>query len=429
MADGTLTSRGTLLGDRYRVGPVLGHGGMSVVHRARDLVTGSDVAVKLFASGVTLDARVRQQREVALSRGLAHPAIAAVIDYSDSSDEAGPAYLVSELVDGPTLRARIADSPLTPRQVSVIGARLADALAHLHGHGIVHRDIKPANVLLPGADDAALAAAKLADFGVAIRLEDTRVTVDGFVVGTPTYLSPEQVTGGDITAASDVYSLGLVLIECLTQEPPFAGSGVECALARLHRGPAVPAGLPVGLGSLLQHMTAREAASRPSAVEVVGALRDGVAPAPVHTAVIGGLGDVLPADGPRAAGADDATAILPVVVAAAARRRTLIHRGAGAVVGVAATALVFAVIHDAGTSPSPQPSPTTNPVVAAQVPSTAPSTSSQIHVVATTSHPSSSASSVKKTAKTQAGPAAKPGPPGHGPGAGGPGDGPGKHNP
>ena len=365
---------------------------MSVVHRARDLATGDDVAVKLFSSGVTFDAQVRQLREVTLSRGLSHPAIAAVLDHSEppaqtppggDAGDSGPAYLVAELVDGPTLRTRITQAPLAPDQVAVLGARVAGALEYLHDHGIVHRDIKPANVLLPADDvhpQGDLAEAKLADFGVAIRLEDTRVTVDGSVVGTATYLSPEQVGGGDITAATDIYALGLLLIECLTGQPSFTGSGVECALARLHREPAVPADVPPGLAELLQRMTAREAGQRPSAAEVGATLGSGLPAVAASTAVLPELAGLAVAAAPVAARADDVTEVLPAFSDPVAGRGTLLRWSLGVAAAVAA---IFLVVSAASGSGNPLPRPPaqtpTRPVVVAKVPST----SASVHVVAT----------------------------------------------
>ena len=140
-----------------------------------------------------------------------------------------------EFVDGVTLRQLLGEGPLGPRPAARIGAELAAGLAHIHAHGIVHRDVKPANILLRGE------TVKLADFGVARILDDARVTEVGTTVGTANYLSPEQVRGADITPASDIYSLALVLIEMITGEIAYPGSGVTAAMARLHRPPALPA--------------------------------------------------------------------------------------------------------------------------------------------------------------------------------------------
>ena len=151
-----------------------------------------------------------------------------------------------------------------------IGARLADALAHVHSNGIIHRDLKPANVLL-GTDGRP----RLADFGIARALDGTAVTGTGYVVGTAAYLAPEQVRGEWVGPAADVYALGLVLLEALTGRREYPGALVESATARLHRPPNIPDSLPSDLRTTLFAMTALEPAVRPTAAEVVGLLGTG----------------------------------------------------------------------------------------------------------------------------------------------------------
>ena len=151
-----------------------------------------------------------------------------------------------------------------------IGARLADALAHVHASGIIHRDLKPANVLL-GADGRP----RLADFGIARALDGTAVTGTGYVVGTAAYLAPEQVRGEWVGPAADVYALGLVLLEALTGRREYPGALVESATARLHRPPGIPESLPSCLRTALHAMTALEPAVRPTASEVAALLGSG----------------------------------------------------------------------------------------------------------------------------------------------------------
>jgi hypothetical protein len=195
---------------------------------------------------------------------LHHPGL---VGLHDGGVEAGQPYIVTDLVEGPSLAERIAKRPLDPDEVCRIGARLADALAHVHASGIVHRDLKPANVLL-GADGRP----RLADFGIARALDGTAVTGTGYVVGTAAYLAPEQVRGEWVGPEADVYALGLVLLEALTGRREYPGALVESATARLHRAPDIPATLSSGLRTALHAMTALEPAARPTAAEVAGLL-------------------------------------------------------------------------------------------------------------------------------------------------------------
>ena len=183
--------------------------------------------------------------------------------YDAGTDDAGRPWVVMELVLGETLADALRRGPLEPVRTAEVGRVLAEALAHVHAEGLVHRDVKPANVLL-GRDGRV----RLTDFGIARLVDAARVTATGLTVGTAGYLSPEQVTGSHVGPPSDVYSLGLVLLECLTGAREYPGTAVEVALARLSRQPRVPADLPAGWPGLLEAMTAREPAGRPTAGEV-----------------------------------------------------------------------------------------------------------------------------------------------------------------
>jgi serine/threonine protein kinase len=152
-------------------------------------------------------------------------------------------------------------------RVAEIGAWLADALAYVHGEALIHRDVKPANVLL-GQDGRV----RLTDFGIARLVDAAKVTATGLTVGTASYLSPEQVTAEPVGTAADVYSLGLVLLECLTGKREYPGSAVEVALARLSRPPHVPSDLPAGWPGLLTAMTDRDPARRPTCAQVAADL-------------------------------------------------------------------------------------------------------------------------------------------------------------
>lgn len=247
---------------------------MAEVYRARDGVLDRQVAVKVFRGETPLDDADRRQTETRLLAGLSHPGLVTVFDAgTDDSGGAPCTYLVMELIDGPTLRELINRGPMPPEEVARLGTQLAAALAYVHGRGIVHRDVKPANILLTdpssGRPDA---VAKLTDFGIARLVDSTCLTTQGMTVGTANYLSPEQATGAETTAPSDVYALGLVLLECLTGQLAFPGYGVEAAVARLHRDPAVPVRLPSRWRDLLSAMTARAPRDRPSAAEVAAQL-------------------------------------------------------------------------------------------------------------------------------------------------------------
>jgi len=249
-----------LLADRYRLGDLLGTGGVAEVRRARDTVLGRDVAVKLFRD---MDVR-RFDNEIRTLAGLSHPGLVSVYDADTTGDLP---FMVLELVEGKTLRDRVANGRLPVEDVRRLGAAVADALAHVHANGFIHRDIKPSNILLD--DDN---VPRLADFGLALTASGARLTRTGQVVGTAAYLAPEQVRGAEITPAVDVYALGLVLLECLTGHREYQGGEIEAAVARLHRPPAVPADLPFDLARLLSLMTALSAGRRPTARECADAL-------------------------------------------------------------------------------------------------------------------------------------------------------------
>jgi eukaryotic-like serine/threonine-protein kinase len=268
---------GSILAGRYRIDAVIGRGGMATVYRATDDALGRTVALKVFRSDLAdADDVRRQQEEIRLIAGLDHFALVTLFDAvaDDSSGEHGRAFLVMQYVDGTDLRLRLGDGPLDPRTVAMVGADLAEALAYVHDRGVVHRDIKPANILLPNRENEMTGPqAMLADFGIARIVDATRLTATGSVIGTASYLSPEQATGSALSSATDVYSLGLVLIECLTGERCFPGSAIETVSARLTRDPEVPERFGDGWSELLHSMTAREPTARLDALAAAAALR------------------------------------------------------------------------------------------------------------------------------------------------------------
>lgn len=249
---------GTVVADRYRLTAALGQGAMANVYRAVDDRLDREVAVKLFHPGQEASVRARFGAEAQALARLSHPGLVGIYDAGVEGDRP---YLVMQLVEGETLRERLLAGPLDPDAVVLLGARLAMALAHVHANGVVHRDIKPSNIVLDPNGSP-----HLADFGIALLLDAARMTGSNEIMGTAAYLSPEQILGVDVAAAADVYSLGLVLLECLTGELEYPGvSKVESALARLHRSPRMPDGISPVLAELLTAMTARKPEDRPAA--------------------------------------------------------------------------------------------------------------------------------------------------------------------
>ena len=266
---------GSLLADRFMIESLIGTGGMASVYRATDTALGRTVAVKLFRSDGSAAEPERQSGEIALLASLNHFALVTLFDAGTAMVDGVPrAFIVMELVDGPDLRARIEGGPLPSLDVAMMGADLAEALHYVHEQGIIHRDVKPANVLLATSGFPGRSMhAKLADFGIARLLDETRLTATGSLLGTASYLSPEQALGGAIGAPTDVYSLGLVLLECLTGQRAYPGTAVESAMARLQRQPEIPNALGRDWIEVLAAMTARDTADRSTAAEASLLLR------------------------------------------------------------------------------------------------------------------------------------------------------------
>jgi hypothetical protein len=254
-----------IVAGRYRLGPVLGAGGMAVVHEARDLHLGRTVAVKLYMPSMDPMARLRFAEEAKTLARLSDPGLVSVYDAGTDNDQP---YLVLQLITGTTLREALTAGPLAADDVRALGEQLAATLAYVHANGVIHRDVKPGNVLLDEQFQP-----YLADFGVSMLLRGSRVTATGQFVGTAGYLAPEQVLGEPVTAAVDVYALGLVLLECLTGRPEYTGTDLEAALARLHRSPAIPEHVPADLAALIGAMTARDPTQRPNAARCAQLLR------------------------------------------------------------------------------------------------------------------------------------------------------------
>ncbi len=251
---------GTALGGRYRLDRLIAVGGMGEVWVAHDLSLRRDVAVKVlreeFAGDPGFLERFRTEARNAAS--LSHPNIAATHDYGEQS---GSSYLVMELVDGEPLSDLLEREHVLPeRRLLPVLAQTARALHAAHVAGVVHRDVKPGNILLgPGG------RVKITDFGVSITPDQAPMTATGMVMGTAQYLSPEQAVGRPATAASDLYSLGIVAYESLVGHRPFTGpTAVDIAVAHVNDPvPRLPATVSRPVAALVTQLLAKDPAERP----------------------------------------------------------------------------------------------------------------------------------------------------------------------
>jgi beta-lactam-binding protein with PASTA domain/predicted Ser/Thr protein kinase len=253
------------LSDRYELGEILGFGGMSEVHLARDVRLHRDVAVKVLRADLARDPSfyLRFRREAQNAAALNHPSIVAVYDTGEAETPTGPLpYIVMEYVDGVTLRDIVhTDGPLPPRRAIEIIADACQALNFSHQNGIIHRDVKPANIMISTTN-----AVKVMDFGIARAIADSgnSVTQTAAVIGTAQYLSPEQARGEAVDARSDVYSLGCVLYEILTGEPPFTGdSPVAVAYQHVREDPVPPSQRHEGISADLDAVVLKALAKNP----------------------------------------------------------------------------------------------------------------------------------------------------------------------
>src|ERR1700740_2672099 len=253
------------LSDRYELGEILGFGGMSEVHLARDVRLHRDVAVKVLRADLARDPSfyLRFRREAQNAAALNHPSIVAVYDTGEADTPTGPLpYIVMEYVDGVTLRDIVhTDGPLPAQRAIEIIADACQALNFSHQAGIIHRDVKPANIMINTTN-----AVKVMDFGIARAIADSgnSVTQTAAVIGTAQYLSPEQARGDSVDARSDVYSLGCVLYEILTGEPPFTGdSPVSVAYQHVREDPVPPSKRHEGISAHLDSVVLKALAKNP----------------------------------------------------------------------------------------------------------------------------------------------------------------------
>lgn len=248
---------GAVFANRFEVERLAGQGGMGAVYRAHDRHSGERVALKLL-HGDGINDSERFLLEAQLLAELRHPGIVSYIAHGQAPD--GQRFLALEWLDGETLGQRLARGPLPISECVALLQQIADALAAAHQKGVIHRDLKPTNLFLIGGDCARV---KLLDFGIARKLVPSHaMTRTGMVIGTPEYMAPEQARGHrELTPAADLFSLGCVLYECLTGQPPFVADHIAAVLVRIlfeepvpidERRPGIPRPLQVLLARLLR---------------------------------------------------------------------------------------------------------------------------------------------------------------------------------
>jgi serine/threonine protein kinase len=234
----------------YRVLGEIGRGGMGVVYRGIHETLQREVAIKeLLPETRDGESQSRFRREALALATFRHQSIVTLYDLVEKNDSE---FMILEYVDGPTLSELIRESPLPPDVAAVIGARVASALEQAHFAHIIHRDIKPANVMITKSGEV-----KLMDFGIAKDEGLAQLTREGVAIGTPAYMSPEQVTGGTVDGRTDIFALGTVLYECLTGTKPFHGKNAGEVFAKIRDGKCAPLGrlapkVPKGLVQIIE---------------------------------------------------------------------------------------------------------------------------------------------------------------------------------
>ncbi|MFK7987394.1 MAG: serine/threonine-protein kinase [Sandaracinaceae bacterium] len=291
----SLDRTGEVVEARYTLHAPLGDGGAGTVYRATDHTAGRQVAVKLLDERMARhpEMRTRFEREARALNGLEHPHL---IRFFDFGMHDGVPYLVMELLQGTPLDRMLEQRPLPPKLAFELGLGVIAGLAHAHAHGVLHRDIKPANVFVAVLEGGSLHP-KLLDFGLARFLDRERwgasatITEEGAVIGTPTYMAPEQGFGGKVDARSDVYAAGILLYELIAARPPFDGDS-NAQLIRAHALTPLPPISSVRPGLVLQpafeQLLDRALAKKPperfeDAVQLLRAMQDVPEPAARYT--------------------------------------------------------------------------------------------------------------------------------------------------
>ena len=256
---------------RYQVVTILGSGGMAAVWRARDERLGREVALKVLHRNLPFSSSMRDrlEREAKVAASLTHENVVQVYDYSVGTE--GDSYIAMELVDGRTLREVLTERQKLPWVVVALAAyELCRGLAYAHGKGVIHRDLKPDNVMVSRSGSL-----KIGDFGIARAIEHTQLTATGVPVGTPAYLSPEQVRGEKADARSDIFALGISLYELTTGKLPFDAETSTGIMYQIVEGKFTPpeklgtADIDAELAALINRCLAPKAAARPTATQIV----------------------------------------------------------------------------------------------------------------------------------------------------------------
>jgi len=283
---------GDTLSGRYRLDEEIGRGGMGIVFRAWDVELERPVAVKVLSAQLEVgEARDRLFREARAAAALSHPHVVAVHDVGEHQHMP---YFVMELVEGPSLRDR---KPESLDETINLATQICDALTHAHDNGLVHRDLKPANVLLE--DRSGTPSIKLVDLGLAVRERGVRITRQGGIAGTVTYMAPEQALGREVDGRTDLYALGVMLYEFTTGRLPFDGDNPLAVLSQHLHAPVVPprtyrADLPEHLEAAILRLLAKDPDDRfATAAEVAAVLNQSPEAAPPASAgvsaALGGL--------------------------------------------------------------------------------------------------------------------------------------------
>ena len=307
-----MSMNGEVIGGRYRVGRLLGRGGTSDVFEAIDEQTGGRVAIKVVRS----DEPDFVRRLVEEARALESFDGPGLVRFLDTGVHGDRAYLVMEYIDGPTLAQSLKDGPLGTAATATIAARVASALGYVHERGVVHRDVKPSNILRSSTGEV-----WLADFGIAKFDDATTITAPGTTIGTVIYMAPEQLDGQRVGPSADIWSLGIVIMECLTGRRVFEGSPSEIVAKRLTGPVVLPRDLPTPWTVLLNGMLDSRPDHRLRGAEVAAMLESSAYATPWEPAdndVTQVLGRSGPSDETQVLGRSgpvDQTFVMPGVVA------------------------------------------------------------------------------------------------------------------